>query len=67
MLVAAVECEDYDAARQAFSESALPIDVAQREAMPRFTDGVLELAPVFDVRAFGPADEEPAESGRPGS
>jgi hypothetical protein len=50
VIAAAVECEDYDAARQLFSESTFPIDVMQRKVVPEVTDGVMELAPLFDVR-----------------
>ena len=56
LLVAAVECEDYDAARQMFSKSTFPIDVAQRQIMPELTGGTLELAPLFDVRVPLPPD-----------
>lgn len=50
VLVAAVDSEDYETARRLFNESTLPIDVAQRKAMPEFTDGLLELDPIFDVQ-----------------
>lgn len=59
VLVAAVDCEDYDTARRLFSESTLPIDVAQREVMPELTDGTLELAPLFDVQVPGGGPSTP--------
>jgi hypothetical protein len=54
VLVAAVGCEDYDAARELFSKSTLPVDVDQRDAMPVLTDGVVSLAPLFDVSVTPP-------------
>jgi uncharacterized protein DUF6176 len=50
LLVYAVECEDYDAALEAFSRSKLPIDMELKKIMPELTDGVLELTPLLDIR-----------------
>jgi hypothetical protein len=50
VLVYAVECADYEAAREAFLKSALPIDVEHKRIMPQLTDGVLELKPALDIR-----------------
>ena len=59
VLVAAVECEDYDTASRLFNESTLPIDVAQRNVMPEIMDGKLELAPLFDVQVPGEGRSTP--------
>ena len=50
VLVYAVECGDYEAAREAFRTSLLPIDVAHRTLMPELTDGVLELDAALDIQ-----------------
>jgi hypothetical protein len=50
LLVYAVECEDYDAALEAFSRSKLPIDMEHKKIVPELTDGVLELTPLLDIR-----------------
>jgi Family of unknown function (DUF6176) len=50
VLVYAVECDDYEAAREAFLKSVLPIDIEHKRIMPQLTDGVLELSPALDIR-----------------
>jgi hypothetical protein len=50
VLVYAVECDDYEAAREAFLKSVRPIDVEHRRIMPELTDGVLELRPALDIQ-----------------
>jgi Family of unknown function (DUF6176) len=50
VLVYAVECEDYEAAGEAFRASTAPIDVQHREIMPQLIGKALEVTPVLDIR-----------------
>ena len=49
VLVYAVECEDYEAAAEAFRTSKAPIDVQHREIMPKLLGPALDLAPILDI------------------
>lgn len=50
VLVNAVECEDYEAGLEAFSNSKLPIDADYKKMMAELTDGELGLTPLHDIR-----------------
>ena len=50
VLVYTVECEDFDAAAEAFATSDIPIDLEHKAMMSRLTDGVLELRPALDLQ-----------------
>jgi hypothetical protein len=51
LLIYVIECEDYDAAREAFAQSRLPIDLEHKQVMSEVSGDPVPAEVLLDIRA----------------